>query len=190
MFAGKTNDDYNLYMEEYMKRKIILYIATSLDGYIARQNGGIDWLFSDQEYGYTDFYKTVDTTLMGRKTYEQLLGFGKFPYIETQNFVFSKNRTGHDEYITYINEHISDFMEELRAHDGKDIWLVGGGELINYFHRKQLIDTYILSIHPVLIGRGIPLFYQSYKETRLELTGTKTYSTGLVQVTYERKSID
>lgn len=113
-------------------RKVILFIASSLDGYIARTSGAVDWLFTvndDQDYGYVDFLAGVDTILMGRRTYEQVLSFGEFPYKGIQCFVFSRTRGGErDEYVTFISGNIESFVKGLKNGTGKNIWLVGGSQ--------------------------------------------------------------
>jgi dihydrofolate reductase len=97
-------------------RQVILFIASSLDGYIARTSGDVDWLFTDQDYGYTDFFANIDTLLMGRHTYEQVLSFGEYPYQGKQGFVFSRTRGGvSDENVTFISDNLASFVESLRA---------------------------------------------------------------------------
>jgi dihydrofolate reductase len=167
------------------KRKIILYIATSLDGYIARENGDIDWLFSDQDYGYTDFLKSVDTLILGNRTYKQALTFGEFPYKDKICYVFSKTIKGKNEYVTFINGDFLNFIEKLRNEEGKDIWLVGGTRTIDIFTKNNLIDEFIISIHPIILGKGIELFKQNNIESKLVLKDSVNFSSGLVQLHYE-----
>ncbi len=170
-----------------MTRKIILYIATSLDSYIARENGEIDWLFTDQEYGYGAFLERIDTVLMGRKTYEQVLTFGEYPYKEQQTYVFTSTKSGVDEYATFINKDVSSFVSNLMEKEGSDIWLVGGGELIRELQKHNLIDEYIISIHPTILGSGIPLFQAGVIETNLKFVHMESFSSGLVQLIYHTK---
>lgn len=169
------------------KRKVILYIATSLDGYIARENGDIDWLFTDQDYGYTDFLKSVDTVILGNRTYKQALNFGEFPYKDKTCYVFSKTIKGENEYVTFINDSFFDFVEDLKGQDGSDIWLVGGTRTIDIFMKNNLIDELIISIHPIILGKGIELFKNDNKEMQLKLKKNMSYSSGLVQLHYEVK---
>ena len=176
-------------------RKVILFIASSLDGYIARANGGIDWLFSDQNYGYTEFFAGIETVLMGRLTYEQALTFGEYPYKDTQGFVFSRTRGGkRDEYVTFIGSEPGPFIQEMRNGTGNlpagqagAIWLVGGSKIIQSCMTHDVIDEYVISIHPVLLGEGIPLFCSPFPQTGLALQNCRTFDTGLVQITYSRR---
>lgn len=168
-------------------RKVILFIASSLDGYIAKASGEVDWLFTDQDYGYADFLAGVDTILMGRRTYEQVLSFGEFPYKGTQCFVFSRTRGGErDEYVTFISGNIESFVRGLKNGTGKNIWLVGGSEVIQSFMSHDLIDEFIISVHPIVLGDGIPLFRAPLPTRKLSFQKSRAFDTGLVQLTYVR----
>ncbi len=170
-------------------RKIILFIASSLDGFIARKSGGIDWLFTDQDYGYTEFFKTIGVVIMGRKTYDQTLTFGEYPFKGKEAFVFSRSRAGAtDGNARFISGDVEIFMDSLKSKQGKDIWLVGGSELIQQFLKHDLIDEFVISIHPIILGEGIPLFLAPTPQKALHLEQCKTFDTGLVQITYSRKS--
>ncbi|MBD2538157.1 dihydrofolate reductase family protein [Coleofasciculus sp. FACHB-SPT36] len=167
-------------------RKVILFIASSLDGYIARQSGDIDWLFTDQDYGYSEFFASVDTLLMGRKTYEQVLTFGEYPYKGVKSYVFTKNPLfPADSNAEVIREDITEFVEKLRQVDGKNIWLVGGSQLTHALMSQNLVDELILSIHPTILGEGIPLFDNGTISQSLNLTKCQTYDSGLVQLSYD-----
>ena len=169
-------------------RPVILYIADSLDGYIARTDGRVDWLFSDADYGYTDFLKSIDTIVMGRKTYDQLLTFGEYPYRGKEVYVVSRSRAGQrDENVTFVGEEIVKKIRTLRAGDGNGIWLVGGSQLIRLFRAERLIDEIIVSIHPILLGTGIPLFMPLGLETPLEFVSSESFPSGLVQLRYQVK---
>ena len=168
-------------------RKVILFIASSLDGYIARTSGSVDWLFTDQDYGYTDFFATIDTVLMGRRTYEQVLSFGDYPYKGTQGFVFSKTHSEErDENVTFISSDLTSFIEKLKGGTGKHIWLVGGTEIIQSCISHDLIDEFVISVHPIILGDGIPLFRAPLPMRKLKLKNCRTFDTGLVQLTYIR----
>ena len=171
-------------------RKIRLFIASSLDGYIARTSGDVDWLFTDQDYGYTEFFNQIDTVLIGSKTYQQMLGFGEYPYQGKKGFVFSNTLQGKsDNNVEFIGGDLKGFINTLRHSSGNDIWLVGGGQIIHYFMSYRLIDELILSIHPIILGDGIPLIWKdSSLETLLELKDIRTYETGLLQVSYDFKT--
>lgn len=168
-------------------RPIKLFIASSLDGYIARSSGAVDWLFTDQDYGYTAFFEQIDTVIMGRKTYEQVLSFGDYPYSSKKSFVISKTLTdsGNPD-VEIVREPLTQFVETLRRSPGQAIWLVGGAALIHSFIQQRCLDQLILAIHPTLLGNGIPLFIENSQwEINLQLTQVKTYESGLLQVSYE-----
>lgn len=168
-------------------RKLVLYIATSLDGYIARQSGDVDWLFHDQDYGFKKFFITIDTVLMGRRTYEQVLTFGGYPYSSTQGFVFSRTREGQqDKNVKFISGNIVKFVQDLKASEGKNIWLIGGFKIIEPLIKNDLIDEYIISIHPIILGEGIPLFPANFESIELKLKICEYFESGLVQLTFER----
>jgi len=165
-------------------RKIILYIASSLDGYIARENGDVDWLPTNTDSGYDSFYKSIDTVIMGKKTYDQILTFGEYPYKEKKSYVFSKNTTlTKDENIEFASN-VVDFTRTLLSSSGGHIWLVGGSELFSAFLERNLIDEIILSIIPTILGSGIPLFQNTNHGVSLELIKTIEYSS-LLELTYK-----
>ena len=167
-------------------RTLILYIATSLDGYIARPSGAFDWLFSDQDYGYTEFFAGVDTVLMGRKTYEQALGFGEYPYKGTRGVVFSRTPRAPDANVTFISGDLASFVSELKRGQGKDIWLVGGAQIVAECVRHDLIDDFRLFVHPIILGDGIPLFAPRLPERPLQFVRSQSFDSGLVEVSYRR----
>ncbi len=169
-------------------RKLILFIATSLDGYIAGPSGEIDWLFTDQDYGYTEFLSGVDTVLMGRKTYEVSLSFGEYPYSGKQAFVWSRTRTGQDANVRFCSDDIGRFVSTLKQSHGKSIWLVGGAELVAECVRHDLIDEFAIFMHPIILGNGIPLFPSPLPRETLRLTGVQSFTSGLVRLSYTRVS--
>ncbi|WP_242062994.1 dihydrofolate reductase family protein [Nostoc sp. FACHB-145] len=166
-----------------------MFIASSLDGYIAREAGEIDWLFTDQDYGYTEFIAEVDTLIMGRKTYQQVLSFDEYPYNDKEVFVFSQSLQGETENkAKLINDDWQNFIEDLRQSNGGVIWLVGGAQTIHYFLKHDYIDELILSIHPIILGSGIPLIVNDPSvETVLDLKNVQNYNSGLVQLSYDLK---
>ncbi|MFN7115697.1 MAG: dihydrofolate reductase family protein [Saprospiraceae bacterium] len=167
-------------------RKIKLFIASSLDGFIARPDGALDWLPTDgNDYGYHDFITTIDTTLMGGKTYRDVLKFGEFPYKNLQNFVFTRDRAiKKNPNVKFVPEQICHFTQTLKNQAGKDIWLIGGSEIIAELYNTHLIDEYIITIIPTILGRGIPLFTALKKQAYLQLTNVKSYPSGVVQLLY------
>lgn len=169
-------------------RNIILYIATSLDGYIARTNGAVDWLFTDGEYGYQSFYESIDTTLMGRKTYEQVLTFGDFPYPDKHNYVFThRAENTESEHVTFVTKDAVGFIRELKTQEGKDIWLIGGGGLIQTCLQDHLVDELRLFVHPVLLGDGLPLLPPPADLVPLEMLDQRVYENGLLELHYRVK---
>jgi dihydrofolate reductase len=170
-------------------KKIILYIAMSLDGYIADESGGVDWL---EEYAniedtdYEEFYKTIDTVIMGRKTYDQVLGFGEYPYLNVKSYVYSKTRSGTDENVGFIQIPPVDLVKSLKQQSGKHVWLIGGADLIHDFIEDNLIDEYQITILPVILGNGIPLFKSGDHRVGLELRSKKNFK-DVVALTYRNK---
>lgn len=167
-------------------RPLVCFIATSLDGYIAGPAGEIDWLFTDQDYGYTSFYANVDTVVMGRKTYDLCLTFDEYPYPGIPNYVWTRTRRGTDEHATFVSGDIVDLLKGLKEKQGKTIWLVGGSALVGEAIRHDLLDELIVSVHPIVLGDGVPLFPRGLPKTQFQLVTSESFNTGLVQLTYRR----
>ncbi len=129
-------------------RPLVCFIATSLDGYIAGPGGEIDWLFTDQDYGYTSFYANVDTVVMGRETYDLCLTFGEYPYPGIPNYVWSRTRRGTDEHATFVSGDIAELLKGLKQKEGQTIWLVGESPLVGEAIKHDLLDELIVSVHP------------------------------------------
>jgi dihydrofolate reductase len=168
---------------------LVLYVASSLDGYIAKEDDSLDWLFKAEgqgDNGYSNFYETVDTILMGRRTYEQILVLenGKFPYKDKKCYVFSKTVNETNEHVEFVNDDILNFSNKLKRQIGKNIWIVGGGSLLNSFLKEKLVDEFIITIAPTIIGNGIPLFQKDDLEIELCLKGITRFS-HFAQLTYE-----
>ncbi|QCS53284.1 dihydrofolate reductase family protein [Priestia flexa] len=167
-----------------MTRKVILYIATTIDGFIARENGKIDWLVeneTNEDYGYNEFDESIDTVFMGRHTYEQVLTFGEFPYKGKEVFVVTTKKGGKSEDVTFISPtEVHDKVTELKKLEGKNIFLVGGGSLNALFLNENLIDEYWIFQKPILLGSGIPLFQGNVADTPLSLIDSKIYPSGFV----------
>lgn len=163
------------------QRKLVLFIATSLDGYIARKDDSLDWLFrveGEGDNGYSKFYETVDTILIGRRTYDWIMEHekGDFPYKNKECYVFSRSAIEDNKYVKFVNEDIIDFSQKLKNENGKNIWIVGGGELLHSFIKEKLIDELIITIAPTLIGKGIPLFKEDDFELELSLKDIKRFN--------------
>lgn len=175
-------------------RKIILYIATSLDGYIARNNGAVDWLSGNSadpniDSGFDEFYSSIDTVIMGRTTYEQVineLSPDIWVYEGKKCYVATTGRYEFDNRAEYIPGDIIEFIQNIKKQQGKDIWLVGGGKLIDQFIKQNLIDKYVITIIPTILGDGIPLFLGQNPEIKLKLAETKTID-GMVELTYVKR---
>ena len=166
-------------------RKVILFIATSLDGFIARRDGSVDWLFRDGDYGMAEFFRSIDTVLIGRKTHDVMSSFGQTSYRGRKNYVFSRSRPASPAPdVEYTTAAPRELIETLRLTRGKDIWLVGGSELIDTFLVEKLVDRITVSVHPVILGEGIPLFRGSH-EVPLELRGSRSWPSGLAQLDYD-----
>lgn len=166
-------------------RQVRLFIASTLDGYIAREGGEIDWLFEEKDYGFRAFLRSVDTVVMGRKTYDLAAAFPEFPYAGKKVTVFSRTKAGtRDPHAEFTTDTPAGLVKRLREQPGKDIWLVGGGELVRAFLDANLVGHVDLFIHPVLLGSGRSLFPKGGVNTSLRLEKTETYRSGLVRLTY------
>jgi dihydrofolate reductase len=168
------------------KRKVVLFIACSLDGYIAGKDDGISWLFDDADYGYREFLASVDTVVMGRRTYDLALRMGPFPYADKECYVFSRSLMGGDDHVEFVDQPVAEFIEMLRGRDGKDIWLVGGSELIFDFMKAGLVDEFVISVHPRILGDGILLFKPGTPSVALSLVRSESFPSGLVQIRYTK----
>ena len=170
-------------------RKVVLGVGISLDGYIARPDGSVDFLFMPKDYSMAAFFKRIDTAVMGRKTYEMglKLGGGKISSPGTKCYVFSRTlNAGGRNGVTVVVDSPREFVSALRKKKGKDIWLMGGGELTREFLREDLVDGLYLGVVPVLIGEGIAAFPSGFPQRKFALTENKTFSQGLIALNYER----
>src|SRR5271154_6005396 len=170
-------------------RNVVLGLGVSLDGYIARPNGAVDFLFMPKDYSMADFFATVDTAIMGRKTLDVGLEMsgGSLPHSKMPMYVFSNSKPpGERDGVIFVNESPAVFIRKLREHPGKDIWLMGGGELARAFLEADLVDRLHLGVVPTLLGEGIPLFPSGFPQRDFTLLENKTFSRGLISLTYER----
>jgi len=170
-------------------RKVTFGGANSLDNYIARKDDAVDWLLWGEEAAsfMKEFWKTIDTVVMGRKTYEVglKLSGGKNPYPNIKSYVFSRTiKESQDKGFEIISEDAAEFVRKLKNQEGKDICVMGGGELAKSLFDANLIDEIGFNIHPVLLGSGIPLFHEMNHQIDLELLDCKTFKNGCVLVTY------
>lgn len=178
-------------------RKIVLDLAVSLDGFIEGVNGETDWCIMDEEMDFTEFLSSVDTILYGRKSYElwgEYIPSGETSDSETEmwefihnkkKYVFSKTLTKIDNNVIIINDNITEEINKLKKEPGKNIWLYGGASLITTFMNLGLVDEYRLSVHPVILGAGKPLFADIKHRQKLKLIETRRFSSGVVQLCYQ-----
>jgi len=169
-------------------RNVKLFIATSLDSYIAGPNGEIDWLFTEGDFGYEAFLAGTDTTLMGYETYKLISGFDDFPYKGLKNYVFTRNPDRPAaQYVEFVPEAPASFVASLKQQKGNDIFLVGGGQMNALLLEAGLIDEMQLFIHPIVLGNGIPLFQPIPKAVSWAFVHSKSYDNGLVELLYRKQ---
>ena len=173
-------------------KKIILYIAASLDQRIAELDGGIEWLSEfpiteEMNYGYKEFMASIDTIIMGGRSWRELSNMDAMgAYASKTVYVVSRHDWGEKEKIKFITENVIERIAALRDEVGEDIWLFGGGELVSMLLAADLVDEMIITTIPVMLGNGIPLFPNNLKESKWNLQQTTGYSNGVLQVIYKR----
>ena len=171
------------------QRKVILYIAMSLDGYIATPDNGLEFLSlveeKDQDYSYKDFVNTVDTVIVGRKSYDKVLSMGlEYPHTDKELYIITRTPRPTVGSTTFYSGDLNELVSNLKRKEGKDIYVDGGAEIANEMLSENLIDEFYISVIPILLGNGISLFNNSRPQVRLKLISTKTYNKGLVQLHY------
>ncbi|AFZ17897.1 dihydrofolate reductase family protein [Allocoleopsis franciscana] len=169
----------------------ILQVATSVDGYIARLNGSIDWLPVPEEggedYGYTKFFNSIEALVMGSTTYEQVLDFGDWPYPGKFSYVLtSRNLSTTRTDVYFVKGGVEEVVEDVKKKGYKRVWLVGGGKVAASFMEQGLVSEYIIGVIPIILGAGISL-YQSVPEQNLDLIETNAYSSGVVGLRYRKR---
>mgnify|MGYP002869751874 CR=1 FL=1 len=175
-------------------RKLKLYIAVSFDHYIARANGDVSWLelpeytIPGEDYGYQEFYDSIDSCIMGHTTYKIIQGFDiPFPYTGKKNYVFSHQKDlQNNEDVVFVKEDMASFVRQLKREPGRDIWLIGWGQINQILLNYNLIDEIILTVMPIMLGHGVKLFHGVVKEKKLNLVQSKQYSNGVLQLKYVR----
>ena len=178
------------------QKRIILDLAVTLDGFIEGKNGEVDWCIMDPEMEFTSFLNQIDTIFYGRKSYDL---WGQYiPKNEDSDeekeiwelvhsktkYVFSRTQNKTDNQAIFINDNILEEVNNLKKKPGKDIWLYGGSTLIKTFIKLGLVDEFRLSIHPVVLGEGKPLFVDINQRLNLRMVNTRTFSSGVVQIIY------
>ena len=175
-------------------RQISLFIAISLDGYIAKPNNDLSFLKivekEGEDYGYAKFTSAIDTLIVGRKTYDYVLkeiGSSHYDNGERDIYVITRTPKPNKGRVTFYTGDIAELVKKLKSENGKDIYCDGGAEVINELLKLDLIDEYIISIIPILLGNGTRLFKDGRPEQLLELISSKSFDTGLMQLHYKRK---
>jgi dihydrofolate reductase len=171
-------------------RKVILYIATSLDGYIAKPNDDLSFLSiveqEGQDYGYADFVKSVDTVILGRKTYDWVVAqVPEFLDADKDSYIITRTPRPGKGKINFYTGDLKDLVLRLKSDQGKNIFIDGGAEIVNELLKQKLIDEFIISVIPILIGNGTRLFKDGRPEQTLKLVDVRQFDTGLLQVHYK-----
>jgi len=173
------------------KGKIIVNIATSADGYVARTDGNLDWLTRRPApkgfYGLPKFSRSIDAKILGRKTFDLSVKMGASFSADDMHYVFSRRQppASVPAGVQFVREAIRAFAERLRKQAGKNIWMMGGGEIIGSFLDEDAIDEFIITIVPTFIGEGIPLMAPRHREVPLRLLSLQRFPDGVVQLHYE-----
>lgn len=162
-------------------RSVVLAAGMSLDGYIARTDGSVDWLKPDPDHDFNAFYQTIDTAIMGRKTWDI---FKKGPSLNMPIYVYSRTVPAGRQEGAEFGSATADEVRELKSRPGRNIWLAGGGEVARLFLKDDLVDRIELGIVPVLLGEGIPLFPPGFPQRNFKLVSQKTYKSGTLAVAY------
>ncbi len=174
-----------------MERKVVLFIASSLDGYIATEADSLDWLFKvegEGDNGYSEFLSTIDTVILGRRTYDWIMDAekGNFPYPDKKCYVFTKSNVEPNDHVEFVDGDIAELIHTLKCSEGGDIWIVGGGNLLSHALKEDLVDEFIITVAPTILGKGIPLFNKQDNEIELELTSVRRFNQ-FAELHYVRK---
>ncbi|EHO15408.1 dihydrofolate reductase family protein [Myroides odoratimimus] len=170
-------------------RQVVLYISSSLDGYIAKPGDDLSFLDAVQregeDYGYTAFVETIDTVLIGKRTYDWVVSQGHgFHHADKETYVMTRQSLPTEGNVTFYNGDLKELVSRLKSQEGKDIFCDGGAQLVNRLLKDGLIDKIVLSVIPVLLGGGTRLFDIGIPESKLKLEDTKSFESGLVQLCY------
>lgn len=168
-------------------RKVVVYIAASVDGFIAGKNGDMTFLDpvqqAGEDYGYVDFIHSVDTVVMGRKTYDWVMGqVPEFPHADKETFIITHHRQPSQGKVRFHTGPLKELVQTLKTQSGGNIFVDGGAEIVNQLLKEGLVDELILSVIPVLLGDGVRLFHSGLPEQALRLVSSKAYEKGLVQL--------
>ena len=173
--------------------EVVYYVAMSLDGLIATADGGVEWLApfeaSNEDYGYSAFYASVDALLLGSRTFEQIMTFGSWPYDSKPCWVLTRRELRSSQpQVAFTSSSPQEVLSEIEASGLRRAWLVGGGMLAASFRKEALITEYVVSVIPVVLGAGIPLFGSPGPTELLELAGSTSFPNGVVQLRYLRRT--
>lgn len=176
-------------------RKLSLFIATSLDGYIAKPGDDLSFLKlvekEGEDYGYAKFTSTIDTIIIGRKTYDYVLkeiGSSHYDNGEREVYVITKTKRPNVGKVNFYTENLTELVRQLKNENGKNIYCDGGAEIINELLKDDLIDEFIISVIPILLGNGTRLFKDGRPEQTLEFVTARAFDTGLMQLHYIRRN--
>lgn len=188
--TGETETSFNWKLK-LNKRPLILYIAMSLDGYIAQPNDDLSFLSmveqEGEDYGYADFIKTVDTVILGRNTYDKVISMGfDFPHADKEAYIITRTPRPNIGSVKFYTDDLKSLVEKLKSEHGKNIFCDGGAEIVNELLKEDLIDEFIISVIPILVGNGTKLFKDGKPEQKLELVSVKSFDKGLTQLHYKR----
>jgi dihydrofolate reductase len=172
-------------------RKVFLYISMSLDGYIATKDNSLEFLSmveqEGEDYGYNDFVKSVDAVIIGRKTYEKVISMGyEYPHTDKDVYILTRTTKPSIGNFKFYTNDLSQLVKVLKSQPGKNIYCDGGAEIANELIKNNLVDEFIISVIPILLGDGIKLFKDGRPELKLELVSTKQFDKGLTQLHYKR----
>jgi dihydrofolate reductase len=172
-----------------MPRKVIIYIASSVDGFIAGPGDNLDFLSivhkEGEDYGYHAFISSVDTVIMGRRTYDWVTARVEFPHATKETYIFTRTPKPSQGNITFYSGDPVVLVSELKTRSGQHIFCDGGSAIIHLLLKAQLIDELIVSVVPILLGEGTPLFKEGLPGHKLQLLSLKSFDTGLIQLHYQ-----
>jgi dihydrofolate reductase len=169
--------------------EVVYYVACSVDGFIATADGGVEWLSAvereGEDFGYAEFFASIDSMIMGSRTYEQVFEFGDWPYGDTPCWVLSRRRLQPLlRSVTITDAEPTEVLAEVANRGLRRLWLVGGSQLASSFLATGRVDECIISVIPVLLGNGIPLLADQHGHERLRLIGCRQYPAGVVNLHY------
>ncbi|MGG7661112.1 dihydrofolate reductase family protein [Dyadobacter sp. BHUBP1] len=175
-----------------MTRKVFVYIAASLDGYIAKHDDDLTFLSlveqEGEDYGYGEFIDTIDTVIIGRKTYDKVQAMGiEYLRADKEYYIMTRTPRAQEGNVRFHTGDLKALIDELKQKEGKHIFVDGGAEVVNQLIRLDLIDEYIVSLIPILLGDGIRLFKDGRPEQNLTFVSSKSFEKGLVQLHYMRR---